>query len=76
MTGGDGAENARIAERILKNEDTGAKTKAVLLNAGAAIYLMNGAKSVQEGVEKARKTLESGKAYETLQNFVRLTNAS
>ncbi len=76
LTGGDGAQNARIAERILKNEDTGAKREAVLLNAGAAIYLMDGAKSVQEGVEKARETLESGKAYETLQNFVRLTNAS
>lgn len=76
LTGGDGAQNARIAEHILKNEDTGAKREAVLLNAGAAIYLMDGAKSVQEGVEKARETLESGKAYETLQNFVRLTNAS
>lgn len=74
LTGGDGTENARIAESILKNECAGAKTEAVLLNAGAAIYLMGGAQTVQEGVAIARRTLESGKAYETMRNFVKLTN--
>ena len=75
LIGGDGAENARIAEGILKGECTDAKADAVLLNAGAGIYLMDGAASIQEGVEIARETIKSGKAYETLQNFVRLTNS-
>ena len=75
LAGGDGAENARITESILKGECTDAKADAVILNAGAGIYLMNGAASIEEGIKVARETIKSGKAYETLQNFVKLTNA-
>ena len=74
LTGGDGFENAKILEQILKCECTDAKADAVILNAGAGIYLMGGAPSIAQGVEIARKTIQSGKAYETLQNFVKLTN--
>lgn len=75
LIGGDGAENARITEQILKGECTDAKADAVLLNAGAGIYLVGGAPSIAAGIEIARATIESGKAYETLQKFVELTNA-
>lgn len=75
LTGGDGIENAKITERIFKGECTDAKADAVILNAGAGIYLMGGASNITQGVEIARETIRSGKAYETLQNFVRLTNA-
>ena len=74
LTGGDGFENAKILEQILKGECTDAKADAVILNAGAGIYLMGGAPAIAQGVEIARETIQSGKAYETLQNFVRLTN--
>ena len=36
---------------------------------------MNGAASIEEGIKIARETINSGKAYETLQNFVKLTNS-
>lgn len=75
LAGGDGAENARITESILKGECTDAKADAVIFNAGAGIYLMNGAASIEEGIKIARETINSGKAYETLQNFVKLTNS-
>ena len=75
LVGGDGTENAKIAESILKGECTDAKAEAVLLNAGAGIYLMNGASSIAEGIKVARETVASGKAYEKLQEFVKLTNA-
>ncbi len=74
LAGGDGIENARITESILKGECTGAKADAVILNAGAGIYLMGGASSIAKGIEMARSTIQSKKAYETLQNFVKLTN--
>ena len=74
LTGGDGAENARITEEILKGECTDARADAVLLNAAAGIYLMGGVPSIAAGVKVARETIESGKAYETLQNFIKLTN--
>lgn len=75
LVGGDGVQNAKIAESILKGECTDAKAEAVLLNAGAGIYLMNGASSIAEGIKVARETVASGKAYEKLQEFVKLTNA-
>lgn len=75
LAGGDGAENAKITESILKGECTDAKADAVIFNAGAGIYLMNGAASIEEGIKIARETINSGKAYETLQNFVKLTNS-
>lgn len=75
LTGGDGADNAKITEQILKGECTDARADAVLINAGAGIYLMNGAQSIDKGIEIARETIQSGKAYETLQNFIKFTNA-
>lgn len=75
LAGGDGTENAKITESILKGECTDAKADAVLFNAGAGIYLMNGAESIEKGIEIARETIQSGKAYETLQKFIELTNA-
>lgn len=74
LVGGDGAVNAQIAEQILKGECTDAKADAVLFNAGAGIYLMNGATTLAEGIAKARETIQNGKAYQKLQEFIRLTN--
>ena len=75
LVGGDGAQNAQITESILKGECTDAKAEAVILNAGAGIYLMGGADSIAAGIQKARETIANGKAYEKLQQFVALTNA-
>ena len=57
-----------------KGECTDAKAEAVILNAGAGIYLMGGADSIAAGIQKARETIANGKAYEKLLQFVALTN--
>lgn len=74
LVGGDGAANAKITESILKGECTDAKADAVLMNAGAGIYLAGGVGSIEEGINIARETIKSGKAYEKLKEFVKLTN--
>lgn len=74
LVGGDGAANAKITESILKGECTDAKADAVLMNAGAGIYLAGGANSIEQGIDIARETIKSGKAYEKLKEFVKLTN--
>jgi anthranilate phosphoribosyltransferase len=74
LVGGDGAENAKISTGILKGEITGPKADAVIFNAGAGIYLMNGAASIEEGIKLAKEAIASGKAYEKLQEFVKETN--
>lgn len=74
LVGGDGAQNAKITEQILKGECTGAKADAVFLNAGAGIYLMGGAETIAKGIDIARETVKSGAAYEKLKEFVSETN--
>lgn len=73
LAGGEPAENAKIAMEIL-NGAKGAKTDAVLLNAGAAIHIASDHLSLEQGIEKAREILESGKALEQLQQFIEQSN--
>jgi thymidine phosphorylase len=45
----------------------------VVLNAGTAIYLVDKADSIMEGVEMARESLMSGAAWEKMTKFVDFT---
>ncbi len=74
LVGGEPAENAKIAREILEGKK-GAKYDAVVLNAGVAIYLADGTIRMEEGIQKAREVLESGKAKEQLERFIKATNA-
>lgn len=70
LAGGDPQENAQFALDIL-NGAKGPKTDAVLLNAGAAIYTAREGITIEEGIEIARKALESGRAAKQLEDFAR-----
>lgn len=74
MAGGDPAENARITRDILTGEQ-GAKRDAVVLNAGAGIYIAGRADSLAEGIKTAQEMIDSGKAAEKLEAFIKATNA-
>ena len=67
LKGGDAEENARILKNILSGKDTGPRRDMVLLNAGAALYAAEKTLDLKGGVKLAREILESGKAYEKLQ---------
>jgi anthranilate phosphoribosyltransferase len=54
--------NAEIIRRLLRNEDTGPKRDAVLLNAGAALFVAGKIKSIGEGWDLAAEILASGRA--------------
>ena len=73
LKGGTPAENAQITLDIL-NGVKGHKRNAVLLNAGAALYIGGKAKDMKEGVVLAAELIDSGKALETLQNFIEFSN--
>ena len=73
LKGGTPEENAQITRDIL-NGAKGHKRNAVLLNAGAALYIGGKADSYEEGVELAKKIIDSGKALETLEKFILLSN--
>ena len=74
LVGGTPEENAKITLGILKGEK-GHKRNAVLLNAGAALYIDGKADSMKAGVELAAEIIDSGKAAKTLEQFVALSNA-
>ena len=67
---GDSPEvNAQITRSILSGEK-GAKRDAVLLNAGAALYIGGKAPSFKDGVCLASELIDSGKALQVLERFV------
>ena len=74
LEGGTPAENAAITRGILSGEIKGHKRNAVLLNAGAAIYIGGKADSLEDGVAKAAEMIDSGKALAALDKLVVLSN--
>ena len=74
IIGGDPEENAKITEGILKGEIKGAKREIVVMNAGISLYLGIDGISLEEGIKKAAELIDSGNAYEKLQEFIKLTN--
>ncbi|MBF1010537.1 MAG: anthranilate phosphoribosyltransferase [Lachnoanaerobaculum sp.] len=73
LSGGDPKENAAITLSIL-NGEKGAKRDAVLLNAGAALYIGEKAKSIQEGINLAARLIDSKKALKVLEDFIKVSN--
>lgn len=74
LVGGAPAENAEITKAILRGEERGPKRTAVLMNAGAALYIRGMAGSFKAGIELAGDIIDSGKAYAKMEEFVAATN--
>ena len=74
LIGGMPEENAKIAREILDGKE-GPKMDAVLLNAGAAIYLASDNLTMQDAIEKAKDIITSGAAKKQLEKFVEKSNA-
>ena len=75
LKGGTPAENAEITKNILKSEK-GFKRNAVLMNAGAALYIGGKADSFADGITLAGELIDSGKALETLEKFIEVSNSA
>ena len=74
LEGGTPEENAKMALAILKGEEKGHKRNAILMNAGAALYIGGKADSMKDGVKLAAELIDSGKALETLNKLVEISN--
>ncbi|MCB1126214.1 MAG: anthranilate phosphoribosyltransferase [Verrucomicrobiae bacterium] len=66
LLGGERDENAAVLRRILSGEERGPKRDAVLLNAAAALFTADRARSIQEGWDLAVELVDGGKAGEKL----------
>jgi anthranilate phosphoribosyltransferase len=72
VVGGNPARNADITRYVLTGTP-GAPLDIVLLNAGAALYIARKTDSIKEGVELARESVASGRAWDKMAAFVEFT---
>lgn len=75
LNGGTPEENAAVTRAILSGEEKGHKRNAVLLNAGAAIYIGGKSDSFEEGIAKAADIIDSGRAAALLDKLIVLSNS-
>ncbi len=73
LLGGTPAENAEITRSILQGAP-GPKRDAVLLNAGASLYIGEKAASMADGVALAARIIDSGAALNTLNRLIEISN--
>ena len=73
LVGGTPEENAKITRDILAGAE-GPKANAVLLNAGASLYIAGKAESFKAGVELAKELIKSGAATSTLEKIIEVSN--
>lgn len=73
LKGGTPAENAAITRAILSGEQ-GHKRNAVLLNAGATLYIAGKVDTMKGGVALAGELIDSGEATRTLEKLIAVSN--
>ena len=74
LKGGEPAENAKITRAILTGEDKSCKRDAVLLNAGASLYIAEKVSSLADGIKLAQSLIDTGAAMKILTKFVEVSN--
>ncbi len=74
LLGGDAAENAAIARRVLSGE-RGPARDIVLLNAAAALLVAGAAGTIADGIEAAARGLDLGLAAQALDKMVTVSNS-
>jgi anthranilate phosphoribosyltransferase len=72
IKGGNAPENARIIREILDGHKS-PKRDIVLLNAAAAFMVVGLDSSFKDGIERAKKSIDSGQAKEKLQQLIAFT---
>ena len=62
LSGGDAEENAKRLIAALHGNDSSAHRNALCLGSGLALFITDECKSIKEGIELSKATIESGKA--------------
>lgn len=73
LAGGAPKENARILREILTGKAGGAKRDLALMNAAGALYVGGKAASLEDGVELAEQSIDSGRANEKLDELIEVS---
>jgi anthranilate phosphoribosyltransferase len=71
ISGGDTVEeSAKIFTNVLEGKGTSAQNSAVIANAAMALYAANRKQSLHAAVERAKESLESGKALQAFKKLI------
>jgi anthranilate phosphoribosyltransferase len=73
IEGGDKKKNAEIILEILRGT-RGAKRDITVLNAGAVFMIAGRAKNLDEGIELANQSIDSGEAFHKLERLIQFTS--
>lgn len=74
LVGGVPEVNAQITRDILSGKTQGTRRNAVLLNAGTALFTAGRAETIAGGIQLAARMIDSGKAMETLEKCIAVSN--
>ncbi|HUV30442.1 MAG TPA: anthranilate phosphoribosyltransferase [Acidobacteriota bacterium] len=74
VAGGGSQTNLEILTRVLKG-DAGPYRDAVLINAGAMIYVGGAAESIRDGLAAAAGAVDTGRAREVLEHWITHSNS-
>ncbi|WP_303856415.1 anthranilate phosphoribosyltransferase [Allisonella histaminiformans] len=74
LVGGVPEVNAQITRDILSGKAQGTRRNAVLLNAGTALFTAGRAETIADGIQLAARMIDSGKAMETLEKCIAVSN--
>lgn len=72
LQGGTPKENAAITRRVLQGEMGPCRT-AILLNAGAGLYIGGASLTLAAGIARAKEVIDSGAALEKLEDFITMS---
>lgn len=73
LIGGTPKDNAQITLDVLSGKQGGPRT-AVLMNAGAGLYVGGKVNSLKAGIDLAAELIDSGKAKDKLEEFIKESN--
>ena len=75
LIGGDSRANAGALMGLLKGQ-TGPYRDIVILNAASALYISSQVDNLAEGIQRAQKSIDEGKAQLALNKLIKISNAN
>jgi anthranilate phosphoribosyltransferase len=75
VRGGKPEANAKILREVFSGKEKGPYRDVIVLNSGFALYIADKAKTQKEGCRLAAGIIDSGKAEQKLEEFVKCSNA-
>ena len=71
LRGGSAKTNSRVALQLLKGSKRGPIRDTIVLNAGAALWVSGCSKSLEQGIQNAQQSIDSGNALRALQGLIK-----